>query len=147
MQAAVQTSQEKYPFFTPIGFTGGPFKDQRTATCIIKRPTAEEVEKTTEFARSIFVNAFTKKYTEYHANAKTTKSIEEWLVLKEGVKFPDWLNATFDEELKEYWAEKKGMIYLTDGQDRLIAWLSHSAVDEKGDVYLSQCSLETALQG
>ena len=145
MQAAVQIPNAKYPVFNPITTTVSPVNgSQRTFT--IERPSEEEVNRTAGVAKEIFVNAFTKKYREYHTAAKTEQSIEEWLRLKTGVVFKDWLETTFDEELQEYRDGKKGMIYLTDEQGRLVAWLSHSAVDEKGDVYLSQCSLEAESQ-
>lgn len=45
------------------------------ATLTAYRPEAEEVKKTTQVAKKIFVEAFTTTYTEYHRNSGSSDSI------------------------------------------------------------------------
>jgi len=107
----------------------------------ILRPDEDLIEKTKEVAKSIFVEAFTSTYTEYHKQSESKDSIEVWLKLSEGLSVKQWLNQTFDNEFEEYQQGKKAFIYLVNTQEEVLGWLSHSPVSEDGDLYLSQCCL------
>lgn len=116
-------------------------------TYSVQRPNAEQVRATYEVAKQIFVEAFSTTYTTYHKNSGDTGTVAQWLKLserwtqsKDGLK--EWLTQTYEDEHKEYLEGKKDFIHLYDNQNKLVGWLSHSPVDEKGDLYLSQCSLE-----
>lgn len=106
------------------------------------RPDAEEVKKTSEVAKRIFVEAFTTTYTKYHQSSGSSDSIETWLRLRNSLSLEQWLSDTFDEEYEEFLEGQKGFVYLTAPDGHLVGWLSHSPVNAKGELYLSQCSLE-----
>jgi ribosomal protein S18 acetylase RimI-like enzyme len=110
-------------------------------TLIAYRPDLEELQKTSDRAKAIFLEAFSTTYTEYYRNSGSSEPIEKWLRLKDSFTLQSWLSATFDEEYEEYLAGLKSFVYLCNEQGKLIAWLSHSPVSETGDLYLSQCSL------
>ncbi len=110
--------------------------------CLVYRPDTEEMQRTADLAKRIFQDAFSATYQEYHRQSGSMQTIEEWLRLKEGLSLETWLSHTFDEEYAECLQGLKRMIYLSDVEGNLIGWLSHSPLSEKGDIYLSQCSLE-----
>lgn len=111
-------------------------------TVLVYRPSLEEIEKTASLAKAIFQEAFATTYREYHQQSGTVEPIETWLRLKDGMTLESWLSQTFDEEYEEYLKGDKGFIYLCTSSGYFIGWLSHSNMNEKGDVYLSQCSFE-----
>lgn len=115
-----------------------PGKEEVTFS--IQRPDRERIKVTAEVAKRIFVQAFEKSYTRYYDEAQPGVSIEEWLRIKSDLR--GWLGSIFDEEYQECQNGTKGFIHLCDSRNNLVGWLSHSQVDEKGDLYLSQCSLE-----
>lgn len=135
MQAASPPFSSFSPITIPVEIPG-----KGMVPFTIQRPAAETVQATQAVAKKIFVEAFTTNYTKYHADENPGVSIEAWLKIKTGIG--EWLGGTFDEEYQEYLEGKKGVIYLSDPQNNLVGWISHSPVDGKGDVYLSQCSLE-----
>ncbi len=104
-------------------------------------PTLAEIQKTASIAKSIFIEAFTTNYTDYYRQSGVQVPIEQWLKLKPHLTLQSWLNLVFDEEYKECLAGTKAMIYLCNNDGILIGWLSHSPMSEKGEMYLSQCSL------
>jgi ribosomal protein S18 acetylase RimI-like enzyme len=108
----------------------------------ICRPSLEEVQRTAFHAKSIFIEAISTKYTEYHRQSGAIERIEMWLRLRPGLTLHSWLNAVFDDEYAEYLTGRKSFLYLCNSEGVLIGWLSHSPVSEKGELYLSQCSLE-----
>jgi ribosomal protein S18 acetylase RimI-like enzyme len=108
----------------------------------ICRPNLEEVQRTASTAKSIFIEAFSTTYTEYHRQSGSTELIEKWLRLRPEMTLHSWLSAVFDDEYEEYLTGRKAFVYLCDSEGALIGWLSHSPVSEKGELYLSQCSLE-----
>ena len=109
----------------------------------VYQPEFEEMQRTAPLAKAIFIEAFSTSYTEYHRLSGSMDPIEKWLRLREGLTLESWLDGVFDEEYKEYLAGGKVFLYLCDSQGSLIGWLSHSPVSEKGELYLSQCSLES----
>jgi ribosomal protein S18 acetylase RimI-like enzyme len=111
-------------------------------TMTIFRPSLEEIVRTAPMAKAIFLEAFSTTYTEYHRRSGSLEPIENWLCLRPGLSLQSWLGSVFDEEYEEYLTGNKGFLYLCDSQGALIGWLSHSPVSERGEVYLSQCSLE-----
>lgn len=113
---------------------------------IAYRPDRAEVEKTAHLAREIFTEAFATTYTEYHRRSGSLEPITTWLRLKEGLTLQTWLEATFDDEYQDYLEGKKQFAYLRAPDNRLIGWLSHGLVDEHGDIYFSQCSLEGSMR-
>jgi hypothetical protein len=113
-------------------------------TLIAYQPNPEEMQRTAPAAKAIFQEAFFTSYTDYHRKSGSTEPVEKWLRLREGVSLEGWLGDVFDEEYKEYLVGDKGFIYLCHPDGHLIGWLSHSQVSEKGDLYLSQCSLEAS---
>lgn len=127
--------------FEPIPFEVN-VPEKGNISFIILRPDDERVRATADRAKQAFVEAFETNYTRFYNESKSEVSIEQWLRLKSGVTVREWLSETFDEEYQEYKAGAKGFIYLCDCQDNLVGWLSHGQVDEKGDLYLSQCSIE-----
>lgn len=137
----IHVDQRIYP---PFSFT---IKPPGGAALTVYRPDEATVEKTKATAKEIFVEAFATTYTGYHTNSKSADPIEKWLRLKEGLSLQQWLSNTFDGEYEEYKAGKKGFVYLVNSKGNLMGWLSHSPVSEKGELYLSQCSLEAASRG
>ena len=134
-----QVASNLFPNFSPITVNiDVPGKGARVFR--ILRPDSAQVKVTHDHAKNTFVEAFTTTYTGYYNDARPGVSIEQWLRLKSGLT--EWLSATFDEEYREYQEGTKEFIYLCDGENKLVGWLSHGPVDEKGDLYLSQCSLE-----
>lgn len=138
MHAQGGVSARSFAHFPPISVRVN-IPQKEPVDFSILRPDDATMRATVEVAKQIFVKAFTISYTRYYEEAKPGVSIEEWLKLK--TDFKTWLSNTFDEEFQEYEQGKKGFIYLNDSQNNLVGWLSHSPVDEKGDVYLSQGSL------
>lgn len=112
----------------------------------IARPEDKHVIQTRQRMKDCFVTAFSANYTRYHGESKSALPVEEWLRLRKGVTFTAWLEETFDEEFAEFKEGTKGFLQLSDEKEQLIGWLSHSAVGRNGDVYLSQCSLDTKWQ-
>ena len=106
------------------------------------RPNQEEMSKTASFAKKIFVEAFTTTYTDYYRRSGAQEPIEKWLRLGSGLTLQSWLEQVFDDEYEEYVAGSKCFLYLCDSEGILVGWLSHSPISEKGEIYLSQCSLE-----
>lgn len=106
------------------------------------RPNAEEMERLAPIAKEIFVEAFSTTYTGYYLDSGVSISIEKWLRLREGLTLKTWLSLTFDGEYEEFLLGEKGFIFLTTLDGELVGWLSHSFLSEKGELYLSQCSLE-----
>lgn len=111
-------------------------------TFTVKRPDKETVEKTKNIAKQIFIEAFSTTYTQYYNDSKVEAPIEKWLVLKDGFTITTWLDATFEGEYEEYLEGKKDFLHLYDEKETLVGWLSHGPVSDKGEMYLSQCSLE-----
>jgi ribosomal protein S18 acetylase RimI-like enzyme len=109
---------------------------------IIYRPDMEEMQRTALIAKAIFIEAFSTTYTEYHRQSGSVNSIEHWLRLRPGLTLEGWLSNVFDEEYEEYLAGSKVFLFLRSSEGTLIGWASHTPVSEKGEVYLSQCSLE-----
>lgn len=110
------------------------------------RPEKGEIAKIKDVAKSIFLEAFSTTYRGYHQASQSSETIENWLRIKEGISFEDWLNKTFDDEYADYENGKKQFIHLYKDKN-LIGWLSHSPVSETGEIYLSQCSLEASFRG
>ena len=117
-------------FNTPIG------------GCMAYWPDLEEMQKTADLAKAIFIEAFSTTYKQYYLSSGSVEPIEKWLRLREGLTLEKWLDNTFDDEFQEYLLGLKSFVYLRDSKNNLIGWLSHSLISEKGDLYLSQCSLE-----
>jgi len=116
--------------------------DTSIGTMTICRPNLEEMQRTAPIAKTIFLEAFSTTYTEYHCQSGSIEPIEKWLRLRPGLSLQSWLSLVFDEEYEEYLKGSKAFIYLCDSEGTLVGWLSHSPVSEKGEMYLSQCSLE-----
>ncbi len=108
----------------------------------VSRPSKEHAAKTKEIAKKIFVEAFSTTYTQYHINSKSVDTIEKWLRLRDGFTLNSWLEATFEGDYTEFTEGKKEFVYLTDENENLLGWLTHTPVSKTGEVYLSQCSLE-----
>lgn len=105
-------------------------------------PDSEEMHKSAAFIKSLYIEAFLTTYTKYHRESGSTESIEKWLGLKENLTLARWLENGFDEEYREYFLGDKKFIFLRNYEGALIAWMSYSPLNEKGAIYLSQCSLE-----
>ena len=118
--------------------------DTSLGKMIVYRPTPEEMEKAAPTAKAIFIEAFSTTYTEYHRRSESVESVESWLRLSPGLTLQSWLALVFDEEYEEYLRGGKQFIYLCNSEGVLVGWLSHSPVSEKGELYLSQCSLEAS---
>lgn len=108
----------------------------------VYRPDPEEMQNTTAAAKIIFLEAFSNTYRIYHQQSGSIESIENWLDLQSELTLEKWLCNVFDEEYEEYLEGKKEFIFLRNFHGDLLGWLTHSPVSEKGEVYLSQCSLE-----
>ena len=108
----------------------------------VYRPSFEEMQETAPIAKAIFVEAFSTTYTEYHRQSGSIEPVEQWLRLREGLTLESWLSNVFDEEYNEYLSGDKAFLYLCESDGSLVGWLSHSPMSKKGEVYLSQCSLE-----
>jgi ribosomal protein S18 acetylase RimI-like enzyme len=112
----------------------------------VRRPSMEEMVRTATEAKSIFMESFSTNYTEYYRQSGSTDSIERWLRLKPGLNFCTWLSAVFDEEYNDCSSGKKSFLYLCGPNGKLIGWISHTPVSEKGEVYFSTLTLEAAVR-
>lgn len=134
------------PLLKPVCTTFDPFSidiqnpKKGLTSFSIKRPSPQEVTATAAVAKDIFVEAFQTSYTHYFNESQAGGTIEQWLKIKSGLKV--WLSETFDEEYQDFLSGRKGFIHLIDSNNQLVGWASHSPIDDKGCVYLSQCSLE-----
>lgn len=108
----------------------------------IYRPSLEELQETIGDAKTIFVEAFSTTYAQYYMDSGSCEPIEQWLRLREELTLESWVNLVFDEEYEEYLNGTKQFIYVRNENGELIGWVSHSPVNENGELYLSQCSLE-----
>lgn len=106
------------------------------------RPSIDELIELSPQAEAIFVEAFSTTYTEYYLASGSNQSIEQWLKLKNGLSLKEWLSNTFKGELEENLIGAKEFILIFNSEGSLLGFLSHSPLDEKGDIYLSQSSLE-----
>ena len=130
VEASNSSSEVLVEINTPIG------------AMAIYRPNLEEMQRTAPSAKAIFLEAFSTTYTEYHHRSGSLEPIADWLRLRPGLTLQSWLSNVFDEEYEEYLMGKKAFLYLCDSEGTLVGWLSHSPISEKGEMYLSQCSLE-----